>query len=111
MARRIFPSVWFLPEENRWRDMNLLAMRDSGRLVVENASLVFEGKKDRVDISDVQRISFGKRGRDFVNNWVKIEYGEGRTAFFADGRWLGWAGIFGGTRAILDAVCHLEGKS
>jgi hypothetical protein len=43
-----------------------------------------------------------------VNNWVKIDYQKGKTAFFADGSWLGWGGILGGTRKILDAVRHFE---
>ena len=88
--------------------MNLLAMRDSGTLVVKDDSLEFTGKKETVYITDIQRISYGKQGRDFVNNWVKIDYQNGKTACFADGSWLGWGGIFGGTKKILDAVCHLE---
>jgi hypothetical protein len=108
VATRTFGPVWYLPEENRWRDMNLLAMRDSGTLVVKDDSLEFNGKKETVYITDVQKILFGKQGRDFVNNWVKIDYQNGKTAFFADGSWLGWGGVFGGTRKILDAVRHLE---
>jgi len=111
MATTTFGTVWYLPEENRWRDMNMLAMRDSGSLVVKDDSLEFKGKKETVQITDVQRISYGKQGRDFVNNWVKIEYQDGKTAFFADGSWLGWGGIVGGTRKILDAVHHLERSS
>ena len=37
MASSRFSKVWYLPEENRWRDMNLLAMRDTGTLVVAKA--------------------------------------------------------------------------
>ena len=111
MATRTFGTVWYLPEENRWRDMNILAMRDAGTLVVNDDALEFNGKKENAYITDVKRISYGKQGRDFVNNWVKIEYQDGKTAFFADGSLLGWGGIFGGTRKILDAVRHLERSS
>jgi hypothetical protein len=107
MPTQAFNKVWFLPEENTWRQMNFLAMRDRGRLTVRDDSIEFLGKKGRVVITSVRRITFGKQGRDFVNNWVKIEYGAGSTAFFADGRWLGWGGIFGGTKRILRAVQHL----
>jgi len=110
MPSQTFETVWYLPDENRWRDMNLLAFRDVGKLIVRDDSLEFQGKKEKVVITHVRRISFGKQGRDFVNNWVKIEYGDGpvfSTAFFADGSWLGWGGIFGGTRRILDAVQRL----
>ena len=111
MARNTFGKVWYLPEENRWRDMNMLAMRDTGALAVTEDSLEFTGKKEKVHIIDIKRVSFGKQGRDFVNNWVKIEYQNGKTAFFADGTWLGWGGIFGGTKRILNAVRHLEPTS
>ena len=111
MATSKLGKVWYLPEENRWRDMNILAMRDAGTLVVNDESLEFHGKKERVHITGVKRVSYGKQGRDFVNNWVKIEYGDGKTAFFADGSWLGWGGIFGGTKRVLNAVRHLEPTS
>jgi len=111
MASSRFSKVWYLPEENRWRDMNLLAMRDTGILVVVDNSLEFQGRKEQVRITGVKRVSYGKQGRDFVNNWVRIDYGDGQQAFFADGSWLGWGGIFGGTNRILNAVRHLESTS
>ena len=90
--------------------MNLLAFRDAGKLIVGEDSLEFHGKKEKVVITNVRRISYGKQGRDFVNNWVRIEYGDApktSTAFFADGNLLGWGGIFGGTKRVLAAVEHL----
>ena len=108
MATSTFRSVWYLPAENRWRDLKMLAMRDSGTLVVNEDSLEFTGKKEKVSITGVKRVSYGKQGRDFANNWVKIEYQDGETAYFADGSLLGWGGIFGGTKKILNAVQHLQ---
>ena len=102
--------VWYLPGENRWRDLSLLAFKDSGRLLVLEDALEFQGKQERVVITDIRRVSLGKQGRDFVNDWVKVEYGSAAspaTAFFADGSILGWGGVFGGTRRILAAVQHL----
>ncbi len=110
MAAQTFHSVWYLPHENRWRDMNLLAFRDIGQLIVGEDSLEFLGRKEKVVITNVRRISYGKQGRDFVNNWVRIEYGDAShtsTAFFAEGGFLGWGGLLGGTRRILAAVQHL----
>jgi hypothetical protein len=104
---RVFDTVWYLPHENRWRDLNILAYRDTGKLTVEENSIKFNGGKETVVIANVQRVTFGKQGRDFVNNWVKIEYGDSATpsvAFFADGSLHGWGGIFGGTKRILEAV-------
>jgi hypothetical protein len=107
-TRRTFHSVWYLPEENTWRDLNLLAFRDVGTLTILENSLLFDGAKERVKSKNIREISFGKQGRDFFNNWVKVEYGKGKSAFFADGSWLGWGGIFGGTRKILDSMEHLR---
>jgi hypothetical protein len=48
-----------------------------------------------------------KQGKDFINNWIKVEYQDGNTAFLADGNLLGWAGVFGGTKKILKVIQHL----
>jgi hypothetical protein len=103
-----FKSVWYLPEENRWRDMQIMAMRDKGTLVVSDRGAEFTGGRGRVVITDVKRVHFGKQGRDVVNNWVRIDYGDGRMAFFADGSGLGWGGVLGGTRRILEAMLPLQ---
>jgi len=105
-----FDKLWYLPHENRWRDMNMLAYRDTGQLVLHDKSMEFRGKKETVVITRVQSVSYGRQGRDFVNNWVRVEYGEGMTpsvAYFADGSMLGWGGILGGTKRILEAVRQL----
>lgn len=108
MTRVIFDNVWYLPDENRWRDMNMLAMRDYGSLFVNEESLEFQGGNEKVKITDIKKVSYGKQGRDFINNWVRVDYGMGKTAFFADGRWLGWGGIFGGTKMIFNALHGLQ---
>ncbi|SMO87243.1 hypothetical protein [Gracilimonas mengyeensis] len=101
-------KVWYLPSENRIRDLNLLAMKDSGLLTFEKDGLKFEGKNENIYIKNFQSISYGKQGRDFVNNWVKIEYlsddKELKTAFFADKKMLGWSGIFGGTKNLYKKI-------
>src|SRR5438445_690647 len=104
LPARIFDSVWYLPHENTWRDLNILAYRDKGKLTVSENSIEFHGSKETVVITEINRVTFGKQGRDFVNNWVKIEYGDNNApsvAFFADGCLRGWGGIFGGTKRIL----------
>jgi hypothetical protein len=109
MVTQVFQHVWYLPDENRWRNMRLLAFRDTGKLIVHDDSLEFRGKKESVVITHMRHISFGKQGRDYVNDWVKIEYNDNSvsaTAFFADGSWLGWGGFFGGTQRIFVALQH-----
>jgi len=109
-AIQAFENVWYRPDESRWSDnLKLRAFTDAGRLIVYAHSLEFQGTKERVVITHVRRISLVRQGRDLVNKWVKIEYGEGAplTAFFADGSLLGWGGLTGGTDRILAAVRHL----
>jgi len=107
MSEQTFENVWFLPDENRWSDKNFLAYKDKGKLIVRDDSLEFQGNQERVVITRIRRVSFGKQGRDFVNNWVKIEYSDDPTlpaVFFADGSSLGYGGIFGGTKRIFNSV-------
>jgi hypothetical protein len=109
-ASRSFPTVWYLPDENRWSDLKVLAYRDVGKVIVEQGRIEFHGGKETVIITDIRRVSYGKQGRDFVNNWVKVEYVRNQialTAFFADGSLLGWGGIFGGTKRIFEVMALL----
>jgi hypothetical protein len=108
MATTEFHNVWYRPEKNHWHEVTVIAMRNVGTLIVNEDSLEFRGKRETVRVTDVRRVSYGKQGKDRVNNWVRVEYGDGMSAYFADGSRLGWGGIFGGTKTILAAVRHLE---
>ena len=104
MSETTFHSVWH--RSGKKGLFELLAFKDSGNLVVRQDRLEFLGK-NRLVIDKILGLSYGKQGTDFVNNWMRIDYQEGaeeKTAYFADGGWLGWRGIFGGTRRIYDAV-------
>jgi hypothetical protein len=109
-----FEKVWYRPDESRWSELELVAFRDSGRLVVRADSLEFYGKSGQVRVADARSFALVKQGRDFINDWVRVEYGDPSnpaTAFFADGSWFGWGGILGGTRRIYEAVRHLAGSA
>jgi hypothetical protein len=108
MVKKTFKTVWYRPEESWWGDKKIRAYHDIGMLTVGENSIEFKGMKETVRITNIRKVSYGKQGRDFVNNWVKIEYADNKTAFFIDGGCLGWKGIFGGTAKILKAVRHLE---
>ena len=108
MPAAVFDTVWYLPVENTAGDFNFLAYRDTGQLIVHDAGLQYNGGKGTLYIQGISRVTIGKQGRDFVNDWVRVEYGQGQTAFFADGSWLGWGGMLGGTRKIADAVMRLS---
>ena len=107
METQTFDNVWYRNPKKRWR---LRVFDDTGKLIVHDDSLEFQGKKQTMVITQVKRISSGKQGTDFVHEWVVIEYGEGPApsiAVFTDGSQLGWGGTFGGTKRILAAVQHL----
>lgn len=107
-------NTWYLPSENTWEDFQIMAMKDIGTLTIDADSIFFEGGKSNLLINQLHSISYGKQGRDFINNWVKIEYYDSRNelqqTYFADGNNRGWAGIFGGTKKLYNFLidCYIE---
>jgi hypothetical protein len=102
-----FDKVWYLSGDSFWRIFRLLAYQDVGKLTVSDSQVEFKGDKHTIHIDRVLSVSYGKQGRDFVNNWVKIEYDDGSSshvAYFADGGALGWDGVLGGTKRIFEVV-------
>ncbi len=79
-------------------------MKDIGILTINENAITFQGGKTSLIVTQISAISYGKQGRDFINNWVKIEYyglnGELQDAYFADGNNRGWSGILGGTKKL-----------
>ena len=106
-----FHPVWYLPQENKDLYLNILAGRVTGKLEVRADSIQFSSGNQNVVITNILRVTFGKQGSDFVNDWVKIEYGPSAdpsaspsVAYFADASFFGWGGLLGGTKKIFDAV-------
>lgn len=102
-------DVWFLPSENTWKDATIMAYRDKGIVKFTPDGLTFTGNTYNIFITNIQSVCYGKQGRDFINNWVRVEYrsdehGDIQQAFFADGGLLGWSGIFGGTKKLFKKI-------
>jgi len=111
MEPLVFERAYYLSRENTWLRFRLLAYEDVGKLTISETSIAFQSSKRTVEIDRIQKVSYGKQGRDFVNNWVKIEYLDGgrpALAFFADGGSLGWSGVAGGTAKMLEAVKRIS---
>lgn len=107
MESSTFDEVWYRSRPNTWWRFRILAYEDVGRLTISDALLEFRTNKNVFQIHRIRKVSYGKQGRDFINNWVKIEYGNDnspRVAYFADGSSSGWGGIRGGTKEIFEAV-------
>ncbi|MFZ1084624.1 MAG: hypothetical protein WAN35_06650 [Terracidiphilus sp.] len=110
MDSQTFDKVWYLSGDSIWRIFRLLAYQDVGKLTVGDSHVEFKSNRRTIVIDRIRRVSYGKQGRDFVNNWVKIDYEEEglhHKAFFADGGSRGWDGVFGGTKRILEVVKKL----
>lgn len=79
-------------------------MEDRGSLVISPGKLVFQGRQKTVEITNITDVSAKRAGRDFVNRWITVTYGDGQTAMFVDGRMLGWSGILGGNKRLREAI-------
>lgn len=103
-----FQNIWYLPSANTWKDFQMLAMKDIGCLMIETNGIAFKGNNSEFIINKLSSITYGKQGRDFINNWVKIEYydlkDELQEAYSADGNNRGWSGIFGGTKKLYNLL-------
>lgn len=104
MDRSTYRSVWY-----RWspkRPWTPFAPQDVGTLLVTPRYLEYSSRRRsvRIPIADISRVSLGRQGSDWINKWVKVEYGRDKVAYFADGRFLGWRGIMGGTRRLLNRL-------
>lgn len=108
MDHFVFERAYYQSRPNTWLRFRLLAYEDVGKLTIDTSSIVFESAKRTLAIDRIQRVSFGKQGRDFVNDWVKVEYldavNQPAIAFFADGGSLGWSGVGGGTAKMLEFI-------
>ena len=103
-------NTWYLPTANTWKNPQIMAMKDIGTLTISTIGIMFNGGDTNLFINDIVSISYGKQGRDFINNWVKLEYynknNELTQAYFADGNNRGWSGIFGGTKKIYNLLTN-----
>ena len=105
----VFEKVWFLSEPRAGFDFRgIKSYDDIGTLTFTADSCRFRGRRGSVSIRDIQRISYGRQGRDFLNRWVKFDYGKGKTAYFADGSHFGWGGVFGGSKEIFEEAQLLQ---
>lgn len=88
----------------------MAAFRDIGRLMIHSGGFGFQGKKNQLAGRALHQVWLSKQGWDFINTWVRVEYGQApdfTIIWLADGTLLGWGGLFGGTRRIAAALQSL----
>ena len=88
-------------------------MTDTGTLTINNDSLVFVGDKENllIKFTDMNSISFGKLGSDFINNWIVVDYGDHNPPSYAvmtAGSYMGWGG---GSDNIFSMIEHVINKN
>ena len=104
MATTTLRSVWFRSKPVGNTEVTMKAMEDRGTLTISPGKLVFDGAKRNLEITGISEISAKRHGRDIVNRWITVTYGDGQTAMFVDGRLLGWSGLLGGNKRLLKAI-------
>jgi hypothetical protein len=107
-----FEKVWYRPTLER---PGFFVMADTGTLTVGVDGIDFRGDKDTkyVSYENMQRVSFGKVGSDFMNNWVNIQYRNGQAEsyiLFSGGKSLGWEGIGTADKMFYSITFALEKK-
>jgi len=84
--------------------------RERGRLVIEADALRFDGPKTQLVLRGIEAVEYGVYGT-MANPSVHVRYredGEPRSAWLTDGGLGGYAGMFGGTRRLAQALGHLS---
>jgi hypothetical protein len=99
-----FKGVWFRSRPVGNREVTMKAMEARGTLAISPGKLVFHSPKTNLDITGISDVSAQRHGRDIINRWITVTYEDGRSAMFVDGRLLGWSGLLGGNKRLLEAI-------
>lgn len=106
---RTFDGIWYRTKPVTESSKADPFIRERGRLVVEGDAIRFEGRTARVEMRGIEAVEYGVHG-SMTNPSVHVRYredGEPRSAWLTDGGMGGYAGMFGGTRRLADALSHL----
>ncbi len=107
-TEKVFESIWYWNGELRW--LSLSSYNDSGKLIIRRNRIEYHGSKTGVLV--IENVRAVSEASSLKNNWtwVKVEYGrkkDPQVAFFADGRYMGYASMFGGNKALIEAIRQL----
>ena len=103
-----FRRVWYRPTPMQEMMLGEAFERKSGSLHVGPDGLRFESKDAPLTISEIETVEYGVHGTT-TNPSVHVRYldnGEARDAYFEDARYFGYAGFFGGTQRLAEAIEH-----
>src|SRR5712671_267148 len=103
----IVHGVWYRTHPMREVSLAEAFDRDRGTLKIEDHHLEFKSDKNNIMINNILRLRYGLAGNKGLNTWVHVTYnhdGAVQDAYFADGKFLGYFGILGGTKRIWNQV-------
>ena len=103
-----FPRVWYRPVPMQEMKLSEAFKRKTGKLHVGPDGLRFESKDAPLTMSEIESVDYGVHGAT-TNPSVRVRYrdgGETQEAYFEDARYFGYAGFFGGTQRLAEAIEH-----
>lgn len=103
---RTFNSIWYRSKPVSESTRADPFTRERGRLIAEGDTIRFEGKTTQLVMRNVEAVEYGVYGT-MTNPSVHVRYredGESRSAWLTDGGFGGYAGMFGGTRRLAQAL-------
>ena len=106
---RTFDGIWYREKPVTESSRADPFIRERGRLVIEGDALHFQGRSTSVVMRGIEAVEYGVHG-SMTNPSVHVRYrdgGEARSAWLTDGGMGGYAGMFGGTRRLAEALSHL----
>jgi hypothetical protein len=109
-VKKIYTGIWYRENAPKERSLEDAFKRDRGKLLIGDKSIEYSGKKNNFKIENIQALHFGLQGSDPVNPYIKVTFshdGSTKTAYFADGKFFGYAGVLGGTYRIFKRLITL----
>ncbi|WP_420126554.1 hypothetical protein [Longimicrobium sp.] len=106
---RSFAGIWYRSKPVTESTQADPFVRERGSLAVTGDTITFQGPRTQVVMRGVEAVEYGVHG-SMNNPSVHVRYredGEPRSAWLTDGGMGGYAGMFGGTRRLADALSHL----
>ena len=106
---RTFDGIWYRTKPVTESSRADPFIRERGRLVVAGDAIHFQGPKTSVVMHGIEAVEYGVHG-SMTNPSVHVRYrdgGQARSAWLTDGGLGGYAGMFGGTRRLAQALSHL----
>ena len=94
-----FTPIWFQYEIPR-ASYDARGKTLTGSITIDSQSVEVRLKDKVIRPDRIERVAYGRRGSDFVNKWIEVEYELGSskvTAYLKDAGWRGWRPLLKGS--------------